>query len=168
MASRAVFSQSQRPREWRRRVVLAARMRTDSGWSDACILNISSRGLMIRSRRPAARGSMIELRHGDHAIVGRVVWSDGAHAGLQADERVPVEQILSLGQAPGLQLTAVNGRSVERRRRPRSHDDNRTRGRLFEFAAVALLAAVVAGFAFDLVHDVLSRPLQQVRTALGG
>jgi hypothetical protein len=143
-------------------------MRTDSGWSDACILNISSRGLMIRSRRPAARGSLIELRHGDHAIVGRVVWSDGAHAGLQAEERVPIEQILSLGQASSLQLTALNGRPVERRKRPRSHEDNRVRGRLFEFSAVALLAAIVAGFAFDLIHDVLARPLQQVQTALGG
>jgi len=143
-------------------------MRTDSGWSDACILNISSRGLMIRSRRPAARGSLIELRHGDHAIVGRVVWSDGAHTGLQAEERVPVEQILSLGQASSLQLTALNGRTVERRKRPRSHEDNRVRGRLFEFSAVAILAAIVAGFAFDLIHDVLARPLQQVQTALGG
>jgi hypothetical protein len=111
---------------------------------------------------------VIELRHRDYAIVGRVVWSDGAHAGLQAEERVPVEQILSLSQAPSLQLTAVNGRPVERRKRPRSHEDNRVRGRLFEFSAVAILAAIVAGFAFDLVHDALSRPFQQVQAALGG
>ena len=142
-------------------------MRTDSGWSDACILNISSRGLMIRSRRRAARGSLIELRHGEHAIVGRVVWSDGAHVGLQAEERLPIEQILSLSQAPSLQLTAVNGRPVERRKRPRSHEDNRVRGRLFEFAAVAILAATVAGFAFDIVHDALSKPLEAVQAALG-
>ena len=143
-------------------------MRSDSGWSDACILNISSRGLLVRSGRPAVRGSVIELRHRDYAIVGRVVWSDGAHAGLQAEERVPVEQILSFSQAPSLQLTAVNGRPVERRKRPRSHEDNRVRGRLFEFSAVAILAALVAGFAFDLVHDALSRPFQQVQAALGG
>jgi hypothetical protein len=143
-------------------------MRSDSGWSDACILNISSRGLLVRSGRPAVRGSVIELRHRDYAIVGRVVWSDGAHAGLQAEERVPVEQILSFSQAPSLQLTAVNGRPVERRKRPRSHEDNRVRGRLFEFSAVAILAAIVAGFAFDLVHDALSRPFQQVQAVLGG
>jgi hypothetical protein len=143
-------------------------MRSDSGWSDACILNISSRGLLVRSGRPAVRGSVIELRHRDYAIVGRVVWSDGAHAGLQAEERVPVEQILSFSQAPSLQLTAVNGRPVERRKRPRSHEDNRVRGRLFEFSAVAILAALVAGFAFDLVHDALSRPFQQVQAVLGG
>lgn len=107
------------------------------------------------------------MRHGDVAIVARVIWSDGPHVGLQAEQRLPVEQILSLGQAPALQLTAVNGRSVDRRKRPRSHDDSRTRGRLFEFAAVAMLAAVVAGFAFDLVHDALARPLSQIETALG-
>lgn len=143
-------------------------MRTDSGWSDACILNISSRGLMIRSRRPAVHGSMIEVWHGEHVIVARVVWRDGPHAGLQAEQRLPVEQILSLGQAPALQLTAVNGRRAERRKRPRSHEDNRARGRLFEFAAVAVLAASVAGFAFDIVHDALAKPLAAVQTALGG
>ena len=111
---------------------------------------------------------MIEVRHGELAIVARVVWSNGPHVGLQADQRLPVEQILSLGQAPALQLTAVNGRPVDRRKRPRSYEDSRTRGRLFEFAAVAMLAAIVAGFAFDLVHDALARPLEQVRTALGG
>jgi len=148
--------------------MLPARLRTDAGWGDGSILNISSRGLLIHSRRAAVRGSMIEVRHGDLAIVARVVWSNGPHVGLQSAQRLSVEQILSLGQAPALQLTAVNGRPVDRRKRPRSHEDSRTRGRLFEFAAVAMLAAVVAGFAFDLVREALSKPLALVETALGG
>jgi hypothetical protein len=161
-------SASHRPREWRRRVVLPARLRTDSGWSDACILNISSRGLLIHAKRPTVPGSTIELRHGEHAIVARVMWSNGPRVGLRAEERLPVEQILSLGQAPALQLTAVNGRPAERRKRPRTHEDNRARGRLFEFAAIAMLAAAVAGFAFDIVHHALSKPLDAVLVALGG
>src|SRR4029078_12325215 len=105
MASRIL---AQRPRELRRRVVLPARMRMDSSWCDACILNISSRGLMIHVARGAPSGDTVELRRGDHVIVARVVWRDGSRAGLHSDDRLPVEQILSLSQAPALQLTAAD------------------------------------------------------------
>ena len=54
----------------RRRVLLPARMRTSAGWSDACILNVSSRGALIHAKRPITQGSVVELRHGDHVIVG--------------------------------------------------------------------------------------------------
>ena len=38
----------ERPRELRRRVILPARLRTGADWSDTCMLNISSRGLLIQ------------------------------------------------------------------------------------------------------------------------
>ena len=85
----------QRPREVRRRVVLPARLLTGVQWSDTCILNISSRGLMIHSGRVAPKGSVVELHRGDHVIVARVVWRDGARVGLQSTDRVPVEEIMS-------------------------------------------------------------------------
>jgi len=100
-----------KPRELRRRVILPARLRMGAHWSDACILNISSRGLMIQASRAAPEGSVIELWKGDYVIVARVVWRKGVRAGLCSDDRVPVEEIMSLAQSPGLQLTASTGRS---------------------------------------------------------
>ena len=149
-------------------MLLNARMRTAAGWSDACILNISSRGVMVHAGRPFVRGSTIELRHGDHVIVGRVVWRDGSKAGLQAEQRLPVEQILSLANGPQLRLTAGQDRRVERRRRPRTHEQSRIRSRAFEFASVLFIVVLLSGSAFALVGAALAKPLAQVRLALGG
>jgi hypothetical protein len=158
---------TQKPRELRRRVILPARLRMGAHWSDACILNISSRGLMIQASRAAPEGTVIELWKGDYVIVARVVWRKGTRAGLRSEERVPVEEILSLAQSPGLQLTATTGRPpYERRKRARTHEDNRIRARIMEFASVLLIGAFFAGSAYTLVEEALARPLAAVRTAL--
>jgi hypothetical protein len=81
---------------------------------------------------------------------------------------VPVEEIMSLAQSPGLQLTAATGRPpYERRRRPRTHEDSRIRARMMEFASAVVIAVLFAGGAYGLVEQALARPLAAVRTALG-
>jgi len=160
--------QSQRPRELRRRVMLPARLRAGAQWSDTCILNISSRGLLIHSARAAPEGSIIELRRGDQVIVARVMWREGARVGLQADERLPVEQIMSLGQSKALQLTASSGAAVERRKQPRTEVDARLRGRAIEFASVAVIAASMALTIWSMASEALARPMAAVSAALGG
>ena len=157
-----------RPREWRRRVILPALVRSDGGWGNASILNISSRGFLIHASRPTPKGSKVELRHGGYVITARVVWREGARAGLATESCVPVEEILSLGQAPGLQLTAGERSTVDRRMIVRRQVDSRTRGRLCEFVAIAALAACAGGCAVSIVHDTLAQPLARVGEALGG
>jgi hypothetical protein len=140
-------------------------MRTAAGWSDACILNVSSRGALIHSKRPITEGSAIELRHGDQVIFGRIVWHEGAKAGVQSDHRIPVEHILSLADAPALMLAApVRG---DRRRRPRTHEQSRQQSRLMEFAGVVIITVAFSSAAFALVGEAFARPLAQVRDALG-
>jgi hypothetical protein len=156
-------SSKQKPRELRRRVVVPARLRHGPSWSDACILNISSRGLMIHSGRPLAQGAMVELRRGDHIIIARVVWRDGARAGLKAEERVPMEAIVVLGQTPAYQLTARNG---ERRRLARPGDASRLRGRAFEFASIVIVGASLAGAGLAMIEQAFARPLAMVAIAL--
>ena len=155
-----------KPRELRRRVLLPARLRTGASWSDACILNVSSRGALIHSSRPFAQGSVIELRHGDHIIVGRVVWREGSKAGLRSHDRLPVEQILSATDGPALRLSAAPA-EVERRRRPRTHDQSRMQSRAFEFASIAIVAVALSSAAFALVDEALAQPLARVSAALG-
>lgn len=161
--TRAHRSRTQRPRELRRRVLVPARLRHGTSWSDACILNVSSRGLMIHSGRPLTRGTEVEIRRGDHVIVARVVWRDGGRAGLESDDRVPVEQIVTLGQSPALQLTAARG---ERRKRPRVEDQSRMTGRSIEFAAAVLIALALAGAGQSMVESALAAPLSAVSAAL--
>lgn len=158
----------ERQRELRRRVVLPARLRTGAQWSDTCILNISSRGLMIHSGRCADRGSIVELHRGDHVIVARVVWRDGARLGLQSDERLPVEDILSVSKTQTLRLAAADGIVTERRKRPRLSSEARLRGRAIQFVGVLSMAASFAISLWLMAERALAQPLTTVANALGG
>ena len=150
--------------------MLRARLRASSGWSDACILNVSSHGLLINATTAgaAATGSMIELWHGEHLIVAEVVWRKGMRAGLRTDQRVPVEEIMAIGNAPALQLTASDWPRADRRKRPRSHDESRLRSRAIEFAGVAAIAVSLAIALLSMVEAAFAKPLAMVQTALGG
>lgn len=162
------YSESHRPRELRRRVVLPARLRSGVQWSDTCILNISSRGLMIHSGRAAPKGSTVELRRGEHVIVARVVWRDGARVGLRSDDRLPVEEIMSLSQCKSLRLVATDGARVERRKRPRpSSGDSRLWGRAFEFVGVGVIALALALGVWAMAQQAFVAPLAQIEAALG-
>ena len=142
-------------------------MHAESGWSDVCILNVSSRGLQIRSIRGAAPGSTVELRHGDHVIIARVVWHNGTRAGLSAEDRVPVEAIVTMARAAMAQPAASELPVIERRKQPRTHEDHRVRARALEFASVGLIAIFLAATVFSMVEQAFARPLAMVRTALG-
>lgn len=163
-------SRSQKPRELRRRVMLRARLRAGIGWSDACILNVSSRGLMINSTTAAGQqmGSMIEVRHGEYVIVAEVVWRSGTRAGLRSEERVPVEEIMALSSAPSLQLNASQWPAIERRMEPRSYEDSRLRSRAMEFAGITIVAISLAMGVLAMVEQAFAAPLATVERALGG
>jgi hypothetical protein len=164
---RQTSNSAERPRELRRRVVLPARMRHGGSWSDACILNVSSRGLLIHTSRQAPAGTEVELRRGDHVIVARIVWRDGAKVGLESEDRVPIEDIMTLGQSRAFQLTA-GPVPFERRKAPRAHDHQRLRGRIMEFAGVVAVGASLAGAALILVEEAFARPLAMLQVALAG
>jgi hypothetical protein len=158
---------NEKPRELRYRVVLPARMRAGCAWSDACILNVSSRGLMIRASRPVVQGSTIELWRGERVIVARVMWREGLKAGLSAEDPLPLEEIATLGRSPALQLTADRA-GRERRQRPRTHEDSRLLSRAIEFVSIAVIVSCFAGTVFAMVEAALTKPIAVVEQALGG
>jgi len=145
---------------------MPARLRSCSGWTDACILNISSRGLLVHSARTGPAGSQVELWRGDHVITARVVWQDGARAGLQTEDRLPVEQILSLSASATLTLTAGEP-SGQRPNWERRRKDRRSEGRMIEYASVVVISCSLAATAFDLVREALGRPMAIIMQALG-
>jgi hypothetical protein len=163
------YIQDHRPRELRRRVVIPARLRNGAQWSDTCILNISSRGLMIHSGRAAPKGSVVELRRGDFVIIARVMWRDGGRVGLQSDERLPIEEILSVSQSKALQLVAADGARIDRRRKPRRRSsDARLRGRAYEFIGTGIIVLGLALSVWAMAEQAFARPLAQISAALGG
>jgi hypothetical protein len=72
----------------------------DSGWVDATIRNISSKGMKLHMPSPPPRGSFIEIRRGSAVVVGQVRWVDEGCCGLLAQGRVPVAQFKG-SPAPG-------------------------------------------------------------------
>ena len=157
-----------RPRELRRRVVMPARLRSTVGWTDACILNVSSRGLMIHSARAGPRGSIVELWRGDLVIVARVMWQDGARAGLRSDDPICFDDILSLSSSASMTLTGSSRISGDRRARPRGEPDRRKQGRTIEFTGVVVIGCALAITAYGMVEQMLARPMAMIRAALGG
>lgn len=150
-------------------MLLRARMQATSRWSDVCILNVSSRGAMINAPSASVeKGSMVELRYADHMIVGTIVWREGSRAGLQAEDRIPVEELLARSQSSSLQITANGWPEVDRRATPRSGDDSRIRGRAIEFTGIALIGAVLALGATLMIGQAFAEPMRQVQAALGG
>ena len=157
-----------KPREWRRKIVLPARMRGSCGWSNACILNVSSRGLLIQASRGALEGSTVEIWQGEQVIVARVIWRKGVRAGLCAEARVPIEEMCAKSSGAELPRTGPDGHLVERRKRPRTHEESRYRGRALEFASVALVGIALATGMFALVEQAFAQPLAYIGRAIGG
>ncbi|QNN64138.1 hypothetical protein H9L12_07015 [Sphingomonas rhizophila] len=156
-------------REERRKVLIRARMRAPDGWHDACILNVSSRGLMVQAAQPAERGTYLEIRRGAHVIVGRVVWSGKHRLGLPAQDRLPVEALIS---DPDAAVATPAGRSAdgERRRSPRpagrAHEGNRQWAGVMEFASIALAGAFAASLAYAAIGEALARPIATISDAI--
>jgi hypothetical protein len=163
MASLPAFP-SLKAREPRISVVAPVRLRVGARWSDACILNVSSKGLLIRSAEAVDRGSYVELRRADNVIIARVVWRSGSRLGLRAQDRVPVEAIVtSKAVQPGAGETP---RLVERRRVSRDHERSRACSRAVEFASVTAIAATFCVVAYAMVAEAFAVPLARVGTAL--
>jgi hypothetical protein len=95
------------------------------------------------------------------------MWQDGARAGLQTDERLAVEDILSLSSSAAMSLSATETVSTDRRTKPRE-PDRRNQGRKFEFFGVIAMGCVFAAMAYGMVEQTLARPLALIEAALGG
>ena len=160
-----------KPREPRRKVMLKARLRVGAAWRDACILDLSSRGLMIQASEPLRGGSYIEMRRGRHVIVARVMWSNDRRCGLLTQDPLPTDALIA---EPDLSEGRTIAPPQERRRvhaappRAFAGEQSRWRGRAFEFALVVMVGGACGTFAYGAVSDALARPLAQAGSALTG
>ena len=146
-------------------MVVPARLRDGRSWSDTCILNVSSRGLMIQTSRQLAEGNQVEVRRGNYVIRARVMWRDGARTGLRSDELVPVDDIMTIGQSTALQLTAA-GAGADRRRQLRPEEQGRSRGRAYEFAGALVVGLAVTFAGISMVERAFARPMAVVASVL--
>lgn len=159
-----------KPREPRLNVMIKARVRAGASWNDALILNMSSKGLLVRSNDRVNRGSYLEIRRGSHVIVARVIWLASDRFGVQTQDPVPAAALIrdpdgvAAGNKPA--GPAIRDRRSAPRRVELRHEKSRQRGRTMEFTAVALACGAIALLIGNSVAEVASRPLSAVQAAL--
>jgi hypothetical protein len=121
----------------RHKVLIRARLRGENGAREACILDLSARGLLVTASDAPPRGAFVELvaqaDQGLHVLVGQVEWSSGRRFGLTLYES------LDLSVWVGLSAPAVAPAPVVRR-----HDAARDLGRGIEFWVIVALAMLGA------------------------
>ena len=150
--------------------MLPARMRSSAGWSDACILNLSSSGLLVYALGGAEPGTFVEIRRGNQLVIARVVWRQNQRVGLQSTSPVPIGAIISCGgdSAAAAAIPTAAPLTIERRRIARDSDRSRMRGRAFEFASIVFAAAVLGGSVAAYVTATLSKPMARLSSTLAG
>ena len=53
--------------------MVSARLNAGPKWVDAVVLNISLRGMLVRSEAAVVVGTYVDLRRGQQVIIGRAV-----------------------------------------------------------------------------------------------
>jgi len=71
-------------RPTRRKAFLRTRVRDDAGWSELTVHNVSEAGMMLQGKRVPQRGTIIEIRIGEAAIVAEVRWAVGNRCGVRS------------------------------------------------------------------------------------
>lgn len=158
-----------KPREPRRKVMIKARMRAGASWSDAFILNMSSKGLLVRSHRSPSRGSYLEIRRGSYVIVAHVVWANSDRFGVRTQDPVPADGLIRDPDGASAVARPAASHFQERRAAPRPqvrHERSRQTARVAEFAAMAFACLLVAVLIAVQVAEVVAKPLDAARTAL--
>jgi hypothetical protein len=152
-------------------VLIQARMRVGAAWSDACILNLSRRGMLVQSGMAPRRGNYLEIRRGAHVVVARVVWAKEQRFGVQTQDLVRAEDLLQEIDNSSMSARAISAAS-ERRSAPRSaavrHEANRFRGKALEFGSLAVFGVAAAFLLFATIDELLGRPIGALEAALVG
>ncbi len=164
-----------KPREQRHNVLIPARMRTENGWCEVCIGNISSRGMLIKAAPAPPRGTYVEIHRGKHVVVGQVRWIEGRRFGISAQDRIDIRAFIEdpiRARAPG----HGTGGTIERRNNARAtqaaNDARAERSR--QIAATVQFGIFVAGgFAASALlantaYESLQRPMRTIDGRLSG
>ena len=161
-------------REARRQVLIACRMKSVRGWGDACIHNISSRGMMIACDDPLQPGEYVDIRRGRQVVIGRVIWTRDRFSGIRTQDTISPDALvneprLESRPAPcdvGGDRRHVRQRLVSEIDTARRIERSRAISGTLQFAALGLFGIAAAVTIAVQVGHVLARPTQHIASAL--
>lgn len=148
-------------------------MRTDDGWSDVTICNISSRGLMLKGESSPAKGSYVEIWHRNVCVIGHVRWSHASRFGVRSQDRIDIPALLNSARSkPPAGIERRSGARAPTRGEvgpdvAAKAEANRAIAKVFEWLAISIASAVFAGALVTAVGTALEQPVQRARSALG-
>lgn len=161
-------------REARRQVLIPCRIKSVRGWGDACIHNISSRGMMIACDDPLAPGEYLDLRRGRQVVIGRVVWRRERFAGIRTQDAISADALVN---EPRLENRPAKSDAEGDRRNARERlvseidaarrmERSRSISSALQFGALGLFGITAAAAIAVQVGHVLAAPTQQISAAL--
>lgn len=161
-------------REARRQVLIPCRVKSQRGWGDACIHNISSRGMMIACDDALVPGEYVDLRRGRQVVIGRVIWRRDRFSGIRTQDLISADVLVN---EPRLEGRPVQQAGDEDRRDPRQRmkseieaarrmERSRAISSAMQFGALGLFGLVAAVTIALQVGHVLAAPAQQITQAL--
>ena len=144
-------------------------MKAGAGWHDVCILNISSRGMLMQAGVPPVRGSYLEIRCGMVLVIARVMWTKNHRFGVRSQDRLSIDSIVGdfTPSSPASEPSAQDRRFATRTQLP-ADERSRLQGRMMEYGFAAALGVAAAVFVGGQVYSILSRPADAVGLALSG
>ena len=159
-----------RAREQRRKVLIQAKIRAGGLPVDACIRDISTKGLMIQAKVPPPRGTYVEIVTASHTIVGRVVWGRDMRFGISTRDKLHIDMIVGERRGPATpaepdpRLTCAFTRPPP----PRVADFRRSHARALEFAAMILFVLMMIAALGMASYQTLAQPFASVADRLRG
>jgi hypothetical protein len=164
-----------RQREPRVKVVVPCRVNTDGAWSDACIHNVSSRGLLVAGAKDApAVGSYVDIRRGSLIMIGRVMWRKDRYFGVRVQDRIDPKTLVSEPQ--GRRKTTRDDGEASRSFRALAHEGNiarkversRALAAAFQSSLLILGGGGAAVFVAIEMYEALATPMETLKHAMGG
>ena len=137
-----------------------------------CMLNISSRGLLLQMAAPPAKGEYVEICRDRYVIIARTVWVNGRRFGVRTQDPLFIDAIINNPGLPGPKSGTHHRvkdqpeRRLASRRVEDRHDRAKAIAKAWEFAAVVFFVTSVAMVTFESVSAALAEPLSGVRAAL--
>jgi hypothetical protein len=159
--------QGEAKRDPRRATFLKVYVRSDNGWSEAVLCNVSAHGMMLRGDDLPRRGNFIEIDSGTVTVVGQVRWALAGRCGIRTREAVDLGALL--GDHPqGERHSAPAGPVVRYAAGPRSRPatDSKAMARALDFGLTVALLAGGAWLLGTTVTGLFGTPLEQVKAEL--
>ncbi len=153
-----------RAREHRRKVLIRAKLRAGGLPIDACIRDISSKGLMVQTKVPPPRGTYVEIIAGNQTIVGRVVWGTDMRFGILTRDKLPIDMIVGELRGP------VARQGADPKPTPmlrpavitRAPAFRRSHARALEFTVLILFALAMIATIASASYQTLARPFESI------